>query len=77
MPVREAYECLKEYDRSGWKETFGKYAEEMGISVEAYGYLFMKHQHDPAEPMPFMGGAAVVMMTTALEALKIEQQYGK
>jgi hypothetical protein len=53
------------------KDRYKDYAEAQGVSVESYIYLFMNHDHDQEEKL--FNGAAVVTMTQALEAVKLER----
>jgi len=57
------------------KEDFKEYADSEGVSVEAYMHLFVRHDHDQEEKL--FDGAAVVTMTDALKAIRIDRENRK
>jgi hypothetical protein len=59
---------------SYWKmtdEEWQKYADQYGISGEAYKHLFINHTHD--HDMLIFGGEALVTMSTAIHAILVDR----
>lgn len=51
---------------------FKEYAENEGVTPEAYRHLFMNHEHD--ESCALFEGGPIVSMSIALEAVRKERE---